>query len=56
MIAVLITLIPVRQKEFIDCQKAKVRIEVLPIIDVKTRWTSTPELLKRAYRLREFTR
>jgi len=55
MIAVLITLTPGRWKEFIDCQKAKVRIAVLPIMDVKTRWNSTLELLERAYRLREFT-
>jgi len=39
-----------------DCQKAKVRIAVLLIMDVKTRWNSTLELLERAYRLREFTR
>jgi len=56
MLAVLITLTPGRRNEFIDCQKAKVRIAVLPIIDVKTRWNSTLELLERAYRLREFTR
>jgi len=36
--------------------KAKLRIAVLPIVDVKTRWISTLELLERAYRLREFTR
>ena len=56
MLAVLITLTPGRRNEFIDCQKAKVRIAVLPIMDVKTRWNSTLELLERAYRLREFTR
>jgi len=56
MLAVLITLTPGRRKEFIDCQKAKVRIAVLPIIDVKTRWNSTLELLERADQLREFTR
>jgi len=55
MLAVLITLTPGRRNEFIDCQKAKVRIAVLPITDVKTRWNSTLELLERAYRLREFT-
>ena len=49
-------LTPGRQNEFIDCQGAKVRIAVLQIMDVKTRWNSTLELLKRAYRLREFTR
>ena len=42
-------------KEFIDCQKAKFRIAVLPIMDVKTRWNSTLVLLERAYWLREFT-
>jgi len=56
MLAVLITLTPGCQNEFIDCQNAKVRIAVLPIMDVKTRWNSTLELLERAYRLREFTR
>jgi hypothetical protein len=55
MLAVLITLIPGRRNEFIDCQKAKVRIAVLPIMDVKIRWNSTLELLERAYRLQEFT-
>jgi len=55
MLAVLITLTPGRRNEFIDCQKAKVRIAVLPIMDVKTRWNSTLELLERAYRLHEFT-
>jgi len=56
MLAVLITLTPGRRNEFIDCQKAKVCIAVLPIMDVKRRWNSTLELLKRAIRLREFTR
>jgi len=56
MLAVLITLTPGRRNEFIDCQKAKVRIAVLPIMDVKTRWNWTLELLKCAYRLHEFTR
>jgi len=56
MLAVLITLTPGCRNEFIDCQKAKVRIAVLPIMDVKTRWNSTLGLLKRAYRLQEFTR
>jgi hypothetical protein len=55
MLAELSTLTPGRQNEFIDCQKAKVRIVVLPIIDVKTPWNTTLELLERAYRLREFT-
>jgi len=56
MLAVLIMLTPGRRNEFIDCQKAKVCIAVLLIMDVKTRWNSTLELLKAAYRLREFTR
>ena len=55
MLAVLITLTPSRQNEFIDCQRAKVRIAVLPIMDVKTHSNCTLELLERAYRLREFT-
>jgi len=54
--AVLITLTPGRQNEFIDCYKAKVRIVVLPIMDVKTRWNSTLQLLERASQLHEFTR
>jgi len=56
MLAALIMLTPVRRNEFIDCQQAKVRIAVLPIMDVKARWNSTLELLERAYILREFTR
>jgi len=56
MLAVLITLTPGRRNEFIDCQRAKVRIAVLPIMDVKTRWNSTVELLERAFHLWEFTR
>jgi len=56
MLAVLITLTPGRRNEFIDCQKAIVRIAVLPMMDVKTRWNSTLGLLERAYRLQEFTR
>jgi len=55
MLAVLITLTPGRQNEFIECREAKVRIAVLQIMDVKTPWNTTLELLKRAYRLREFT-
>jgi hypothetical protein len=55
MLAVLIMLTPGRRNEFIDCQKAKVPIAVLPIMDVKTHWNSSLELLERAYRLWEFT-
>jgi len=56
MFAVLITLTPGHPNEFIDCQKATVRIVVLPILDVKTHWNSTLELLERVYRLWEFKR
>ena len=56
MRAGLITLTPGRRNEFIDCQKAKVHISVLPIMGVKIRWNSTLELLKHAIRLPEFTR
>jgi len=55
MLAVLVTLTPGRRNEYIECQKAKVRIAVLPIMDVKTLWNYTLELLERAYRGREFT-
>jgi len=55
MLAVLITLTPGCQNEFIACQTANVRIAVLPIMDVKIRWNSTLELLERAYQLQEFT-
>jgi hypothetical protein len=56
MLAVSITLTPGRQNELIDCQKAKVRIAVLPIMYVKTGWNSTLELFERAYHLWKFTR
>ena len=55
MLPVLFTLTPGRRNEFIDCQKAKVRIAVLPIMNLKTHSNSTMELLERTYRLREFT-
>jgi hypothetical protein len=55
MLAVSITLTPGRQIEFIGCQKAIVRIAVLTIMDEKTHWNSTLELLERTYCLREFT-
>ena len=55
MLAVLNTLTPGRRDEFIDCHTAKVWIAVLPIMDVKSRWNPTLELLERAPRLREFT-
>ena len=55
MLAVSITLTPGRRNQFIDYQKATVRIAVLLIMDVKTDWNSTMELLERAFRSREFT-
>jgi len=55
MLAALITLTPGHRNKFIDCQKAKVRITVLPIMDVSTRSNSTLELLESAYRLWEYT-
>jgi len=55
MLAVLITLTPCRWNELIDCQKAKVCIAVLLIIDVKTCWNSTLKLLDCTYWLWEFT-
>jgi hypothetical protein len=56
MLAELITLTPGHRNEFIDCQKANVRIAALLIMYVKTPWNSTLELVERAYRLQEFTR
>jgi hypothetical protein len=56
MRAELITLTPGRRNEVIDRQKAKVRIPVLPIMDVKIDWTTTLELLERAYHIQEFNR
>jgi len=55
MHAVLVMLTPGRWNKFIDCQKAKVQITVLLIIDVKTWWNSIMKLLEGAYQLREFT-
>ena len=56
MHSVLITLTPGRQNEFIVCQKAKVCIALRLIMNVKTHWNSTLQMLERAYSLREFTR
>ena len=53
---VLIALTPGHRNELIDSEKAKVHIAVVAIMDVKTHWNSTQELLECAYRLREFTR
>jgi len=55
MLAVLSTLTPGHRNEFIDGQNAKVRVVALPIMDVKTLWNLTLELLERAWRLHEFT-
>jgi len=55
MLAELIELTPGHRKEFIECQKANVRHAVRLIMDVKTHWNSTLELLLQAYRSREFT-
>jgi hypothetical protein len=55
MLAVLITLTPGRQNKFIDCQKAKIHIVILLIMDVKSHWNSTLKLLECTYRLRKFT-
>ena len=56
MLGVLIMLTPGRRNKFIGCQKAIVRIAVLPIMDVKARWNSTLDLLERAFLPGEFTR
>jgi len=56
MLPVSITLTPSGRNEFLDGHKAKVCIVVIPIMDVKTHWNSTLELIERAYRLLEFTR
>jgi len=55
MFPVLITLTPGRRNDFIDCQMATVRVAVLRIMDMKTHWNSTMQLLERAYRWWEFT-
>jgi len=55
MLAVLITLIPGHRKEFIDCQRDKVRTAVRPIMNVDIRCNSSLELLEPTYRLQEFT-
>ena len=56
MLGVLITPKPGRRNEFIECQTANVGIPELCIMNVKTHWNSTTELLERAYLLQEFTR
>ena len=56
MLAVWVTLTPGRWIEFIDCQGLTVRIAIPPIMNGKTCWNLTLELLERAFRLCEFTR
>jgi len=51
MLAALVMLTPGRRKQFIDHPDAIVRITELPIMDVKTHWISTLELLEQAYPL-----
>jgi hypothetical protein len=55
MLAVLIMLTPGCRNEFIDCQKAKVQIATLPIMEVKTHWNTKLELLEVTYRLLDAT-
>jgi hypothetical protein len=56
MLAALITLTLGCRNKFIDCQTANVRIAIVQIMNVKTRWNSTLELLEHAFRLVEFNR
>jgi len=55
MLALRITPTPGHPNEFIDTHMATVRIAVSPMMEVKTQWNSSLELLEQAYRLREFT-
>jgi len=54
MFALLITLLPGRRNECIDCQKANVQIGVHLDMDVQKLWNSRLDLLESAYRLQEF--
>ena len=56
LLAVLIKLTPGCGNEFNDCQNAKRRIAVLPIMEYKTPRNSTLKWLEWAYKLRDFTR
>jgi len=56
MLTVLVELTPGCRNEFFACHKAKDCITVLPIMEVKTYWNSTLQLLEGAYWLWEFTR
>ena len=51
---VLVTHTPGHRNKFIDSQTAKVGIGVLLMMDVKTRWNLTLQLLEHADQLREF--
>jgi hypothetical protein len=55
MVAEFHTLTPGCRNEFIDFQKAIVKIAVQPIIDMKTHWNMTLDLLERTYRSHVFT-
>jgi hypothetical protein len=44
--AVLIMLTPGGQNELINCQQLKVKNAVLPMMDVKTWWNTTMELVE----------
>jgi len=55
MLAVLSMLTPSHRNKFIDFQKAKVCLAVVPIMDVKIHWNSTLEVLESAVRLCAFT-
>ena len=55
MLALLITLTHGCRNVFIECERAKFRIVLPCIMDVKTPWNSTMELLEHAYRSQEFT-
>jgi len=49
ILAVLITPTPGHRNDFIDCEKPKVLIAALPIMEVKIQWNWILELLERAY-------
>lgn len=55
LLAVLILLTPGRRNELIDYQIAKFQIAILPIMDVKTHWNLTLELLEQVYWFWELT-
>jgi len=55
MLAVMIMRTPGRRNNFVDWQKAEVRIAVQPIMDMNTPWNSTLELLVHAYQMWDYT-